>query len=504
MEIPVECFQMPILPGPSDPRETRVGKSRVAAQRKTLELGIVVLILFLCPAAWAAPQAKPTAAQAHYYQGDHLYIKGQLDAAIAEYRKAISLDPKMYEPHHMLGWALDDKGDRHGSIAEFLEAVRLNPDDADTYDSLASKINDKSHHESALAFYNEVLRLDQKNAKAHVGLGHALAKRKEDWDGAIKEYREALRLDPKNAKAHEYLGEALGAKGDRRGGIAEEREALRLNPGDDEARRILKDVLHGKEDIIEGTIDDYSNAISRYASLLGVVMGLFYFVKGFLVYRKLRVFEDTPESPIRSVAMGLNRIHGNSEGEQTVPGPVSRKPCYFYEVRIEKWQTDPKGGKHWSKRAVDADGVRFYLADATGRVWVDAHGAEFDLPQSGLREISTSTPSSRTDADKELEAYIERASPGSGAGRYRLTEHAVFPQCSYDVIGPCVENPRATNEDDRKLIAKGQSEKAFFISRRAEKEVEQKMRRDAAYSVFGGAGMAIACLVVFLVFAHWI
>lgn len=475
---------------------------------------LVLLATLLPQIAWAAPQAKQTEAQVHNNQGNDLYGKGQLDAAIAEYREAIRLRPDNAEAHISLGAALEKKGDLKGAGNEYLEALRLDPKNAAAHVGMGNVLvlEDNDYLDGEIAEYQEALRLDPKNAKAHLGMGNSLQKFKKDEDGAIKEYREALFLEPENSEAHEYLGMALGAKGDQSGEIAEEREALRLDPGNKNASTILNEALHGKRDDLEGTLDEYNAAIYRYSSLLMVGVGFFCFIKGFLIFRDLRVFEDTLEVPIRSVAMGLNHIHGKSECEQTVPGRVSKLPCYFYEVRIERWQSDPKGGKHWAKCVTDAGGVKFYLADATGKVLVDAHGANFEVPQTGQHETSTASrgllkaieSASWSDADREIGAYIERALPGTKPDRYRLTEITILPNRSYDVIGTCAENPRARDEHDRNLIMKGQNEKTFMISERTEKEVEQKMRKRASAYVFGGAGLAIICLVVFLVMARWI
>ena len=118
---------------------------------------------------------------------------------------------------------------------------------------------------------------------------------------------------------------------------------------------------------------------------IGFGAGLYYFYQGFRTYREYRVLMDTPEIPIRSVAMGLVDIHGKATGIPPIPSPVTQTPCYFYKVDIEHWVTDKNGG-HWSHLVTDADGPRFYVADATGKVLVDAHKAEYDLIQTARVE----------------------------------------------------------------------------------------------------------------------
>ena len=98
--------------------------------------------------------------------------------------------------------------------------------------------------------------------------------------------------------------------------------------------------------------------------------------------------EDTPEIPIRSIPMGFVRVHGKATGEQRVTSPITRTPCFFYRVDIEKWEVDRHSGK-WSHYRTDTDGVRFYLADGSGKALVDARSAELDLLKTSVREIGS-------------------------------------------------------------------------------------------------------------------
>ncbi len=262
---------------------------------------------------------------------------------------------------------------------------------------------------------------------------------------------------------------------------------------------------------------------------VGFGAGLYYFYKGFRIFREYRVLMDTPEIPIRSVAMGLVEIHGKATGIPPIPSPVTRTPCYFYKVEIEHWVHDKNGG-HWSHIATDADGKRFYLADATGKVLVDAHNAEYDLIQTAKVEtggssglsfgrlfsgIGGSTPAVTPGLDTDLWSYASAAvsrrkgsgifGGGASAGeRYRLTEHLVLPDHWYDLTGTCVENPEPQDEHDRNLITKGTNEPTFLITWRSEKEIRQTLRNRAAKYIFGGGVLAVACLGILLLKLGWL
>jgi len=304
-----------------------------------------------------------------------------------------------------------------------------------------------------------------------------------------------------------------------------------------------------------------SNSDNLGGVIIGFGAGIYFFFKGFRVFREYRVLADTPETPIRSMAMGLVEIHGKAKGDQLVDSPVSRTPCLFYKIDIERWQRNSKGGGSWSHFRTDADGVRFYLEDMSGKVLVDAHGAEFDLPQSARREIGTwrrsrtslaslfsgkgdttlttdlkfaRTPGGEVAVipppkEDELFAYLASKSPlkppfgvngflssftrnpvsflgGSGlsSNSYRLTEYCILPDHWYDVTGTCAENPNAKDEHDHNLIGKGENEPTFLISWRDEKDLEKSLRRRAALYVFGGAALSVVCLAILLAKFGWL
>ena len=275
---------------------------------------------------------------------------------------------------------------------------------------------------------------------------------------------------------------------------------------------------------------------------VGFGAALYYFFKGFRVFREYRVLMDTPETPIRSIPMGLVEIHGKAQADQTVNSPVTQTPCCFYQVNIERWVQSKNGG-HWSHVATDAEGVRFYLEDGSGKVMVDARNAEYDLIQTARVETGSRTRSSlgrffsgigspkvATGAlapDTDLLAYTQSVvsarghsfsltgggmlSLGGGLSlnlglshRFRLTEFLILPGHWYDVTGTCTENPSPRDEHDRNLIQKGVNEPTFLITWRSEKEIRRTLRNRAAKYIFGGGLLAVACLGIFLAKHGWL
>lgn len=150
------------------------------------------------------------------------------------------------------------------------------------------------------------------------------------------------------------------------------------------------------------------------ALVVGFFGGVGSFFRGFRAYREYALLQNTPEIPIRSISMGLVRIHGKASSEQLVDSPVSHTPCCYYQVHIQKWTEGDNG--RWSHYGWDAGGAKFYLQDSSGRVLVDARGAEYDIERTGSREAASDGTSSFATPgayDTELLCYAARVGPST-------------------------------------------------------------------------------------------
>jgi len=172
----------------------------------------------------------------------------------------------------------------------------------------------------------------------------------------------------------------------------------------------------------------------RILAALGLLLGLYWFFKGFLILRKYRIVADTPLTPIRSMAMGLVQIRGKAVGERTLASPVSRRPCHFYKVNIERWEGS-RGSGRWSPYLTDAGWVKFYLEDESGKVLVDPRDAECDLEEVGQAQVSKSPgllmgyagepedPPAEVPglppSPSELRSYVVRAASGMRTALYQ-------------------------------------------------------------------------------------
>ena len=157
------------------------------------------------------------------------------------------------------GCAKLDKGDLEGAIADFDRALELDPTGTNAYINRGTAKHHKHDLNGAIADYNRAIKLDPKYALAYLNRG--LAKTgKDDWDGAILDYNRAIELDPKYALAYFNRGNAKSEKGDLDGGITDLNRAVELNPNDAHSynnRGLAKLLKHD----LDGAIADFNRTI---------------------------------------------------------------------------------------------------------------------------------------------------------------------------------------------------------------------------------------------------
>jgi len=182
---------------------------------------------------WADTVAKcPLNARAHLNHGSAISATNTRDA-VAEYRKAIALDPDYAEPHLALGmYCARDPAQHSLAIAEYQAAVRIRPTLAGTHVALGNLyFKQPGQFPRAVAEYRAALRLDPDAAEVHHNLANALKRLPAGHDEAIREYQTALRLNPNLPEVHFELANTLADEPGQFAEAAQEFEAaLRLKP----------------------------------------------------------------------------------------------------------------------------------------------------------------------------------------------------------------------------------------------------------------------------------
>ncbi len=93
------------------------------------------------------------------------------------------------------------KGDLDGAMADFNRAIELNPKDDAPYYNRAQARRLKNDTAGAIADYTKAIELGSTNPAAYNNRGNARAENK-DRDGAIADYTRAIELKPDYARAY--------------------------------------------------------------------------------------------------------------------------------------------------------------------------------------------------------------------------------------------------------------------------------------------------------------
>lgn len=186
---------------------------------------------------------------------------GDLEGAIAAFRKALALDANFTDAHFNFGNALRDAGRDAEAADRFRNAIRLEPGFADAHYNLALAEARLGNFEAAVEGYRQALSLQPDQADAHIGLSRALTMLHR-YAEAETEARSALALAPDAIEAHSNLARALQGQGR----IAEAETAIRTAiaqaPDNASLHANLGNILEDQDKVAEAAAA-YREAIAR-------------------------------------------------------------------------------------------------------------------------------------------------------------------------------------------------------------------------------------------------
>ncbi len=189
-----------------------------------------------------ALRLKPNSAETYHGMGIVLYKKGLLSEAAHYYGEALRLKPNFAEAHANRGIILGTLGKNEEAVSEFLVALNLDPQKAEIHYNLGFALAKQGKMDEAVAHYNRALEIKPSYAEALTELGGALFL-KGELSNAIEHYRKSLEINPDLSNTHINLGLALMDQQRYTEAILHFNEALRIHPDSIEAQQHLKTAL---------------------------------------------------------------------------------------------------------------------------------------------------------------------------------------------------------------------------------------------------------------------
>ena len=158
-----------------------------------------------------------------YFQND------LLDKAIAEFNKAIEIDPKEAKNYFMRGFVYQKKGNFELAISDYNKVVEINPKNINAYLNRGSAYDQKGDPEKAISDYSLVIGLSPDNATAYYNRGLAFNKMG-NFDQGIPDFTKAIEINPNFANAYINRGMGYFNKGILGQAMSDYAEALRIDP----------------------------------------------------------------------------------------------------------------------------------------------------------------------------------------------------------------------------------------------------------------------------------
>jgi Flp pilus assembly protein TadD len=145
--------------------------------------------------------------------GIALFAKGSKEEALAQYHRAIELDPHYAKAHYNLGNALLQMDKPEDAIAQYRLALETTPDDSIILNNLGIALAAKNDDNGAIAQFRKALEFNPDSVNARFDLGVSLVKIGK-VDEAVAQYRKVLEVNPNYVKAQKDLAWILATASD--------------------------------------------------------------------------------------------------------------------------------------------------------------------------------------------------------------------------------------------------------------------------------------------------
>ncbi len=178
-------------------------------------------------------------------QGIKAQQSSKLDAAIACYSKAISIEPDFAEAHRCLGRALKAQGKLPEATQHYQRAINLKPDLLEAYINLGVVLRQQGLPQEAIATYEKALQINRNAANVHNNMGNVYRDLGR-VDEAASSYQKALSIQPDYVDSIVSLGSIFQEQNKLEEAIAMYERAIGMEPNSASVRSnlgmALKDV----------------------------------------------------------------------------------------------------------------------------------------------------------------------------------------------------------------------------------------------------------------------
>lgn len=210
---------------------------RTVSRTRVIPVAVATLAVIVVT-NWPLLAGGDSRAVTEHNVGAALQSSGQLDAAIARYRRAIAISPNYVPSYSNMGAAFLAKGDIDGAVAAYQQALAIEPDFPDAQFNLGNALLRRGNAAAAVPHFERVVTTSPGMVDARTNLGIALLESGQRERG-LTALAQAVDLAPRAAVPRRALADALAEAGRRAEALAQYQALVGLAPGDGEAQHAL-------------------------------------------------------------------------------------------------------------------------------------------------------------------------------------------------------------------------------------------------------------------------
>lgn len=203
--------------------------------RRTVIIAVLILILGIGAAVfWPRPAPPPDLAQPVPDRPEPVRgSQGRSLAAVAPV--ADEAQPRDVEPPFLnpsgAGNIAYARGDYQAALAEYQKAVEANPDDAESLSNLGQVLVRLGRVQQAVPLFERAVAIQPSRWAYHFNLARAFGELN-DWDKAVAQYRVAEQLFPDDYVTEFNLARALHKQGNEEAAVSSYLRSIELAPAD--------------------------------------------------------------------------------------------------------------------------------------------------------------------------------------------------------------------------------------------------------------------------------
>jgi tetratricopeptide (TPR) repeat protein len=207
-----------------------------------------------------AVEMRPDLTQPAYNLGVLLQEMGRGEEAAAAFQKVLEIDPEYVQAYNNLGNLYRSFGDVGKAIASFRKAAEIDPTFAEAYNNLGNIHKDRGETEKAVAYYEKAAKARPDFVQVYVNMGNTLVYDQRRLDQADLAFRKVRQLEPENEWAVAGLAKVMMRRGEMEG-------AYRLmKPAVDRGSRNIDIAITFSE--VAGKFDDLERSIAMMEEMI--------------------------------------------------------------------------------------------------------------------------------------------------------------------------------------------------------------------------------------------